>query len=117
MKWCERFGKKTRFRSARLIASTGATSQTIVAKALEKDKARRYASAAELAADIRHYLNDEPIVARPPSTSYQLQKFALASPGAGCRRAGAVFLVLIAGVVVSTWQAVRARRAEARRMQ
>ena len=50
--------------------------ETIVAKALEKDKARRYASAAELAADIRHYLTDQPIVARPPSTSYQLQKFA-----------------------------------------
>src|SRR5215831_8724338 len=41
--------------------------ETIVAKALEKDKARRYASAAGLAADIRRYLTDEPIVARPPS--------------------------------------------------
>ena len=50
--------------------------ETIVAKALEKDKTRRYGSAAELAADIGRYLKDEPIVARPPSTSYQLQKFA-----------------------------------------
>ena len=86
--------------------------ETIVAKALEKDKARRYPSAAELAADIRRYLNDQPIVARPPSTSYQLRKFA--------RRhrtlvtgVVAVFVVLAAGVVASTWQAVRARRAEA----
>src|SRR5207249_3411269 len=49
--------------------------------------------------------------ARPPSTSYQLQKFAWRHRGlvAG---AAAVFLVLSAGVVVSTWQAVRARRAE-----
>ena len=66
----------------------------------------------EMAADIRHYLADEPIVARPTSTRYQLQKFA--------RRhrtlvggAAAVFLVLIAGVVASTWLAVKARRAEA----
>lgn len=39
---------------------------TIVAKALEKDKLRRYGSAAELAEDIRHFLRDEPIVARRP---------------------------------------------------
>jgi len=40
---------------------------TIVAKALEKDKARRYGSAAEMAADIERYLADEPIAARPAS--------------------------------------------------
>jgi len=85
---------------------------TIVAKALEKDKARRYASAAELAADIRRYLNDEPIVARPPSTGYQLEKF-VRRHWALVAGAAAVFLVLAAGMVVSTWQAVRARRAEA----
>ena len=86
--------------------------ETIVAKALEKDKMRRYASAAELAADIRRYLADQPIVARPPTTSYQLLKFARRHRTlvAGTM---AVFLVLIAGVVVSTWQLVRARRAEA----
>jgi len=50
--------------------------ETIVAKALEKDKARRYSSAAELAADIRRYLRDEPIVARRATTAYQLRKFA-----------------------------------------
>src|SRR5262245_16802309 len=44
--------------------------ETIVAKALEKDKARRYGSAAELAADIRRFLNDEPIVAQPHNTTY-----------------------------------------------
>src|SRR5262249_30337178 len=50
--------------------------ETIVGKALEKDKAKRYGSAAELAADIQCYLKDEPIAARPPSTRYQLQKLA-----------------------------------------
>lgn len=50
--------------------------ETIVGKALEKQKARRYASAGEMAADIRRFLADQPIVARPVSTFYQLQKFA-----------------------------------------
>ncbi len=49
---------------------------TIVAKALEKDRVRRYASAAELAADIRRYLRDEPIAARPASAFYHVRKFA-----------------------------------------
>ncbi len=40
-----------------------------MAKALEKDKTRRYATAAELATDIRRHLNDEPIIARPASVS------------------------------------------------
>lgn len=86
--------------------------ETIVAKALEKDKTRRYASAAELAADIRRYLADEPIVARPPTTNYQLQKFARRHK-ALVSGVVAVVLALSVGVVVSTWQLVRARRAEA----
>jgi predicted Ser/Thr protein kinase len=85
--------------------------ETIVAKALEKDKARRYSSAAALAADIRRYLADEPIAARPASTAYQLHKFARrhrALVGA----VAAVFVALAAGTVVSTWQALRAREAQ-----
>lgn len=49
---------------------------TIVSKALEKNPERRYRSASEFAADIRRYLNDEPIAARPASTVYQWHKFA-----------------------------------------
>ena len=48
----------------------------IVMKTLEKDRQRRYESASELADDVRRYLNEEPIQARPPSQLYQLQKFA-----------------------------------------
>ena len=85
--------------------------ETVVAKAMEKDKARRYASAADLAADIRRHLKDEPIVARPASVSYQVYKFARRNR-ALVAGVAAVFVVLLAGVTASTWQAVRARRAE-----
>ncbi len=50
--------------------------ETIVAKALAKEKERRYDSAAEFAADLRRYLRDEPITARPATALYQLTKFA-----------------------------------------
>ena len=82
----------------------------ITMKALEKDRARRYASAAGLAADIHRYLRDEPIMARPPSTSYQMQKFARRH-SALVAGVAAVFVVLVGGIVASTWQAMRASRA------
>jgi tetratricopeptide (TPR) repeat protein len=84
----------------------------IVLKAIEKDKNRRYASASDVAADIRRYLTDQPVGARPPSASYHLRKFARRH-----RRlvasATAVFVALVGGVIASTLQAVRAMRAEA----
>ncbi len=84
--------------------------ETIAGKALEKDKARRYASAAELAADIQRYLEDQPIAARPPSSSYQLQKFVRRHK-ALVAGVAAVFVALAGGVVASTSQAIRANRA------
>ena len=48
---------------------------TIALKAMEKDCDRRYQSAAELAGDIHHFLNNEPIIARPLSIGYQLKLF------------------------------------------
>ena len=47
----------------------------IAMKALEKDQTRRYASAAELAADIDRHLHDQPVLAGPPSASYRLMRF------------------------------------------
>jgi eukaryotic-like serine/threonine-protein kinase len=85
--------------------------ETIAAKALAKDRTNRYASAAGVAEDIRRYLNDEPIVARPPSAMYHLRKFTRRHKPlmAG---AAAVLAVLIAGIIVSTAEVARARRAE-----
>src|SRR5262249_40778301 len=67
--------------------------ETIVAKALEKDRARRYPSAADLAADLRRWLNHEPSLARPPSALDHLRKFAR-------RHRGLVGGVLATGVVL-----------------
>jgi eukaryotic-like serine/threonine-protein kinase len=83
--------------------------ETIVAKALDKDKNRRYASPADLAADIRRYLDDQPITAKPASTSYQLQKFARRNKGLVAGIA-AIVLVLLLGMVATTWEAIQARR-------
>ncbi|MHC4716454.1 MAG: serine/threonine protein kinase, partial [Planctomycetota bacterium] len=84
---------------------------TITAKALEKEKGRRYQTAAELAADVRHYLKDEPIVARPASTLYQLGKFAKRNKPVV---AGVVvaFAALALGAAAATWKAVEARTAK-----
>jgi serine/threonine protein kinase/Tfp pilus assembly protein PilF len=85
--------------------------EIIVAKALEKEKTRRYGSVTALSEDIRRYLQDEPIIARRPGTAYQLQKFAKRNKTLVAGVA-AVFVALVAGVIVSSWQAARARRAE-----
>jgi tetratricopeptide (TPR) repeat protein len=50
--------------------------ETIAARAMEKHKECRYASASELAADLRRHLHDEPIVARPATALYAMRKFA-----------------------------------------
>ena len=46
----------------------------IVMKCLEKDRTRRYETANGLAADLKRHLNNEPVVARPPSAAYKFQK-------------------------------------------
>lgn len=80
---------------------------TIVGKAMERDKTRRYQSAGELAADVQRFLDDEPIHARPPSTLYQMHKFARRNK-ALVGGVAAVFLALVGGIITTAWQARQA---------
>ncbi len=81
----------------------------VVQKALNKDRTRRYETANGIAADILRYLSNEPVVARPPSTAYRLQKtwqrnkFALTA-------VSGIVASLILGVAASLIQTVRANR-------
>src|SRR5882762_8803001 len=83
----------------------------IVMKCLEKDRTRRYDTANGLAMDLKRHLNHEPVVARPPSTAYRIQK-AIRRNKLVFAAAAAVSLALLIGVAVSSTQAVRATRAE-----
>jgi WD40 repeat protein/tRNA A-37 threonylcarbamoyl transferase component Bud32 len=91
----------------------------IVMKCLEKDRTRRYDTANGVALDIERHLKHEPVLARPPSMGYRLQK-SFRRNKLVFSAAGLVGLALVLGVVVSSWQAMRAtkagrREAEARR--
>jgi eukaryotic-like serine/threonine-protein kinase len=83
----------------------------IVMKCLEKDRTRRYETANGLAVDIQRHLNDEMVVARPPSQLYRFRKLVRRNRGVFLGTA-AVVTVLILGFAGSAWQAVRATRAE-----
>ena len=84
----------------------------IVMKAMDKDRTRRYASASEFAADLRRFQRQEPVQATPPSVGYRTRKFVRRNR-ALVAAAGAVAAALLLGAAVSSWQAVRATRAEA----
>ena len=80
--------------------------ETIVDKALEKDANDRYGSAAALAEDIRRHLGSQPILARPPSTLYQLRKLVRRNPLPAVF-AASVLLLLVAFAGTMAWQARR----------
>ncbi|MCV2353122.1 serine/threonine protein kinase [Paucibacter sp. B2R-40] len=84
---------------------------TIVAKALKKLPAERYTNAAELAEDLRRWLSDEPIAARPDSRAYVLSKFIRRHRAAVAAGTAGV-LALAALTTLSVAQAWRAERAE-----
>jgi len=82
----------------------------IVMKCLEKDRARRYETANGLATDLKRHLNNEPVVARPPSAAYRLQK-AIRRNKLAFAAGATVAAALVVGIGVSTWQAIEAGRA------
>ena len=80
--------------------------ETILLKALAKERDRRYQSASDLAGDITRYLRHEPIEARPPSAIYQFRKFARRHRGlvAGVLAVLAVTVLGSSAATVLIWQ-------------
>ena len=73
----------------------------IVMKCLEKDRTRRYETAYGVAADLKRHLNNEPVVARPPSAAYKFQK-AIRRNKLAFAAAAAVAAALVIGITVSS---------------
>lgn len=123
--WLRRIREQVPARPSRALSATLAARQGraavvrrvenefdwVVLKALEKERSRRYQTVRELAEDVRRFLDDEPVTARPPSLGYQARKFvkrrrlqvALAALALGM-----LFAVSLLGAML----AVRAERAE-----
>ena len=85
--------------------------ETIVAKAMEKERERRYQSAEALAADIRRYLDDEAITARPAGTWYRMVKFTRRNRGLTIGVLGAS-AAMVLGMVATGAALARALAAE-----
>jgi eukaryotic-like serine/threonine-protein kinase len=115
------------FSSFRVHPSSLQELDWIVMKCLEKDRERRYESVSAFAADIRRYLDDEPVHACPPSVGYRLGKFLRRKKGP-VLAASLVLLALLAGLfgaayglleswkqneVTSLWQEAEAARGRA----
>ena len=82
-------------------------------KALDKERARRYATAGALAEDLERHLHDQPVVAGPPSRAYRLRKL-VRRHRAGTFAGAVVALSLVAGLAVASAGLVRARAAQRR---
>jgi tetratricopeptide (TPR) repeat protein len=78
---------------------------------MHKERSRRYSTADELAEDIHNYLGDRPLRAGPESAAYRTRKFLHRNQVPVAVAAG-MLLLLVGGIATTTWQAVRATRAQ-----
>src|SRR5262249_44846618 len=92
----------------------------VVMKALEKDRNRRYDTPGNFAEDVQRYLQRDAILARPPSASYKLRKFAQRNKAA-VLTAAAIVLILLFGIAGTTyglfWAEERRQEAEKARTE
>lgn len=103
-------GLKTNIATGKALKSIQSELDWIVMKAIEKSKDRRYDSAAALADDLGRFLKDEPVSAKPPSTSYLVAKFVRRHRNAVV--ISILFVIILASAAVfSFWQASEARDA------
>ena len=94
----------------RLIHSVRGDLDWVVMKCLEKDRTRRYDTANGVAMDLKRHLNNEPVVACPPSAVYRFQKFVRRNKLAVTAMSG-VALALIVGLAVAAVGLMRERAA------
>jgi WD40 repeat protein len=87
--------------------------ETIVLKAMARDPSHRYATAAGLAEDLRRFLEDRPILARPAGAWKQGVRWCRRNPGIS-GLVGGIALALLLGTVVASYFAIRATRSEGR---
>ncbi len=87
--------------SAALVKSLKGDLDWIVLKALDKERTRRYATAAEMADDLRAYLANQPVLAGPPTRGYRLRKFVRRNR-VPVIAGTAVALAVVLGLVAST---------------
>ena len=104
-------GKGKSLEPGRLWRTVDSDLDWIVMKAIDKSRDRRYPTAVALAEDVARYLADEPVNAKPPGTFYLFGKFSKRHRRA-LRVAAAVGLMLVATTLFSSWQAIRATKAE-----
>jgi WD40 repeat protein/serine/threonine protein kinase len=104
-------GKRRQTDVGKLVHQLEGDLDWIVMKCLEKDRTRRYDTANGLASDIQRHLNNEAVLARPPSAVYRFQKLVRRNK-AVVAAAAAVASVLVLGTAISTWQAIRATDAQ-----
>jgi len=105
--------KARRTEPLKLISLIRGDLEWIAMKCMEKDRTRRYETANGLATDLKRYLRNEPVTARPPSTAYLFLKFVrrhklLFASGS------AVGAALLIGLGLSTWLLIRETKARQR---
>jgi serine/threonine protein kinase len=108
-----------RLEPAKLTRLVSGDLDWIVMKALTKERDRRYETASGFAKDIERFLNHEPVLAGPPSSSYRLRKFVRRNRGQVIA-ASLVLFALLAGIAGTTFgliRAVAAQEAESRRAE
>src|SRR6185436_17346325 len=85
----------------------------IVLMALRKEPERRYPTVEQFSEDIRRHLETRPVLARKDTISYRTGKFVRRNK-VGTAAAVLILLSLLGGVIATTWQAQRAKTAQAR---
>lgn len=112
----QKLGQAQRVEGPKLIGLMKGDLDWIAVKALEQDRARRYDSANAFAEDIRCFLHQKPVSARPPTSWYLLKRFTQRNK-LGVSAAAIILITLIAGIATSTWMYFKEKQALVRSEQ